>query len=777
VPGFTVRISATNERGPLYAEQFLSALHHGNGQRLPVEFGIGSQAGATRLHLDCPEPLAALARSQFFAAYPDAQLVPEEVESSEAVGTTFHAELALYPAIYPCKRYPQFEDVLSRATADPLAALLAMIARPASAGLRLKIAIQARPATHRQVRRYERILALTLRPRARRFPGWTQLYLQLALAAHPWWRFLAWFQAQTFKPFSRRRVHVDSLPHAPRNHEREDLAVAAADKLRRHLFEVNIHLRVQATARNAAQASAAQASAAQASAALLELAAGFGPFSLPHLATFRLGPIRRGLQRRAARQRFLLSTEELATLWHPPTLTVQTPTLARVEANEREPPVNLPRPSQHPDLATLGLATYRGRAQKFGLLPEDRLRHLALLGKTGMGKTTLLQRLIQSDLKPGRGLALIDPHGDLVEGLLSAVPPHRTNDIVLFDAADAAHPLALNLLSYDRPEQKPLVVSGILAAFKKLFGDFWGPRLEYLFRNALLALIDFPDATLLSVQRFLIDGRFRQEVLAHATNPAIRDFWEIEYAKMPPKLQAEAISPIQNKVGQFTLMPQLRNILGQPQSTLNVRRIMDDGQVLLVNLSKGRLGEDAATLLGALLISQVQLAALGRADRPEAERRNFFLYVDEFQNFATDAFGTILSEARKYRLGLIVANQYLAQLSEGTLHALFGSVGSLVCFQAGAKDAELLAEQLGEEVTPQDLLRLPRFQAYVRLLIDGHPSRPFSMATIPPAVRSDARRAEIVRRTSQRRYAHAATQAVRAFPQRPRGFRPSGHER
>lgn len=741
-----VSTPSASERGPQYAEQFLAALHHGDGKRQTVAFRLGSQAGAAGLFLDCPEALAPLLRSQLYAAYPDAKLEPA-AEESLAAGVTLHADLFLHPAIYPCKRYPQFEDALSRTAADPLAALLAMIARPSGDQLRLAIEMQARPATHRQQRRLERTFAMTLRPFARRFPMLTQLYLHLALGPHPWWRFLGWLHALVFQILFRRPTHiVHHLPQTQRSHEREDVAEAAADKLRRHLFEVSIRLSVQASERDAEQANAA----------LLELAAGFGPFSLPHLATFRLGPIKEGTPKRPSRQRFLLSAEELATLWHPPTLTVQTPTLARVETNEREPPVNLPRPSQHPDLATLGLATYRGRAQKFGLMPDDRLRHLALLGKTGMGKTTLLKRLIGSDLKHGRGLALLDPHGDLVEDLLAAVPPHRTNGIVLFDAADAVHPLSLNLLACDRPEQKPLAVSGILAAFKKLFGDFWGPRLEYLFRNALLALIDYPDATLLSVQRFLIDGRFRQEVLAHATDPAVRDFWEIEYARMPPKLQAEAISPIQNKVGQFTLTPQLRDILGQPKSTLNVRRIMDEGQVLLVNLSKGRLGEDAAALLGALLISQVQLAALGRADRPEAERRDFFLYVDEFQNFATDAFGTILSEARKYRLGLIVANQYLAQLSEGTLHALFGNVGSLVCFQAGAKDAELLAEQLGEEVTPQDLMRLPRFQAYVRLLIDGHPSRPFSMATIPPGARFVAGRADVVRRTSQRRYGHAA---------------------
>jgi len=448
----------------------------------------------------------------------------------------------------------------------------------------------------------------------------------------------------------------------------------------------------------------------------------------------------------------LLAASELATLWHPPTATVRTPTLPRVESRELEPPVTLPRADRSSDLAVLGQAIFRDRRQRFGIQAADRRRHLALLGKTGMGKSTLLHHLIASDIAAGRGVGLVDPHGDLVEAVLRTIPARRTNDVILFDAGDAERPLAFNPLACPDPAMRPLVASGVLSAFRKIYGGFWGPRLEHIFRNALLAVLEIPRPSLLSVLRLLNDARYRTSMTATIRDPVVRSFWQREFAGMPPKLQAEAIAPIQNKVGAYASSPILRRLIGQSRGTLDLRTIMDDGKVLLVNLSKGRIGDDASALLGSLLVSGIQLAAMSRADRPEADRRDFCLFVDEFQNFATDSFAAIFSEARKYGLALTVANQYLAQLEESTLHALFGNVGSLLCFQCGAKDAELLAEQLGGDLTPQDLMRLPRYQAYARLLIDGMPSFPFSMQTLPPPPRPDPRRADIIRRYCRQRY-------------------------
>jgi len=320
-------------------------------------------------------------------------------------------------------------------------------------------------------------------------------------------------------------------------------------------------------------------------------------------------------------------------------------------------------------------------------------------------------------------------------------------------AHDREHPLAFNPLATRFPEQRPLVASGIVSAFKKLYGESWGPRLEHILRNALLALLENPGTSLLSLVRLLSDPRYRNEAVSRLQDPVVRSFWQNEFAKWKPNFRAEAIAPIQNKVGQFLSHPILRPILSQPRNKVDFRRIMDEGQILIVNLSKGRIGEDASTLLGSLLVTGLQLAAMSRADVPEDHRPDFFLYVDEFQNFATESFATILSEARKYRLNLTLANQYLAQMDEQTLEAVFGNVGSLLCFQIGARDAESLAEQLGGDLTPQDLMALPKYTAYIRLLVDGMPSRPFSMQTLPPRVSRNTTRSETIRKTSRHRYA------------------------
>jgi len=429
------------------------------------------------------------------------------------------------------------------------------------------------------------------------------------------------------------------------------------------------------------------------------------------------------------------------------------------ESRELEPPVRLPIATAESDLALLGRTKFRAQRQVFGIRGDDRRRHLAIIGKTGMGKTTLLQRLVACDIQAGQGCALIDPHGDLAESILDAIPSHRTNDTVFFDAGDREYPLAFNPLACRDPEQRPLVASGIVSAFKKLYGESWGPRMEHILRNALLALLEIPGTSLLSLQRILSDFDYRKMATARITDPVVRSFWEREFAHWKPQYQAEAVAPIQNKVGQFLSHPILRAIVGQRRCTLDLRRLMDDGHVLIVNLSKGRIGEDGSTLLGSLLVTGIQLAAMSRADVPETDRRDFFLYVDEFQNFATDSFATILSEARKYRLSLTLANQYLAQMDEATMAAVFGNVGSLLSFQVGASDAEVIAEQLGGDVTPRDLMALPKYTAYLRLLIDGQPSRPFSIQTLPPKADQRGRgRAAVIRRTSRHRYSRPAHQ-------------------
>ncbi len=440
---------------------------------------------------------------------------------------------------------------------------------------------------------------------------------------------------------------------------------------------------------------------------------------------------------------------------------IQVPTLNVAPYRQLEPPIGLPDPRREQGIVTLGRTNFRDHHRPFGVRPDDRRRHLYIVGKTGMGKSTLLLNMLADDIAAGRGCCLVDPHGDLAESLLAQVPSKRTNDVVYFDAGDQNHPLAFNPLANCNPQARPLVTSGILTAFKKIWGDFFGPRMEHIFRNCLLALLETPDASLVSLVQLLGDGAYRRSVVQRIRDPVVRSFWLNEFAGMPQKLQAEAIAPIQNKVGQFVSSPLLRHILGQPRSTIDLRQIMDCGQVLIVNLSKGRVGEDASSLLGSLLITSLQLAAMSRADVREDQRPDFHLYVDEFQHFAAESFATVLSEARKYRLSLTLANQYLAQMDEATGAAVFGNAGSLVSFQVGADDAEVLAAQLGAVVTPQDIQALPKYEAYARLLIDGLPSRPFSMRTLSPApAAADLHRAEIIRRMSRRRYARPLDQVA-----------------
>lgn len=453
---------------------------------------------------------------------------------------------------------------------------------------------------------------------------------------------------------------------------------------------------------------------------------------------------------------YMLNDAELATIWHPSTSMVKAPTTESNDSREMEAPQNIGS-GKEAGSAVLGTLAFRKTQRPFGIKLDDRRRHMAIVGKTGMGKSTLLQRLIATDMEAGRGVALIDPHGDLAEAVLRVVPPRRTGDVVLLDAGDRQYPAAFNPLACGQGSDISLTASGVVSAFHKLYGDSWGPRLEYILRNAVLALLDAEGTSLLSLMRMLNDERYRTTLMNRVEDPLVRSFWLDEFANKPAKWKEEAVAPIQNKVGQFLSSPLLRAIVGQLPGRIDLRDAMDKEKIVIVNLSKGRIGEDASTLLGALLVTGLQQAAMSRSDTPEDQRKDFYLYVDEFQNFATDSFATILSEARKYRLSLTIANQFLDQMEEGTRQAVFGNVGSMLCFQVGMTDAEILAPQLAGDVNPLDLIALPKYQAYARLLVDGMPSKPFSMHTmLPPKMSGDAR-IEKIRRASRRQYARPAS--------------------
>lgn len=407
------------------------------------------------------------------------------------------------------------------------------------------------------------------------------------------------------------------------------------------------------------------------------------------------------------------------------------------------------------NVTIFGEANYRNVNRSFGIKRGDRQRHMYIIGKTGMGKTTLLENLIISDVLNGDGCCYIDPHGDTAEKILDFIPPHRINDVIYFNPADASFPIAFNILESVEESQKHLIASGIVSVFKKQFAESWGPRLEYVLRNTVMALLDYPGSTLLGVMRILVEKDYRAKVIEKIKDPVVKSFWVNEFTKWKEQELQVVISPIQNKVGQFLSNFLIRNIVGQVKSTIDLRDIMDNRKILIMNLSKGRIGEDTMQLLGSMMVTKIYMAAMSRVDIPEKERPDFYLYVDEFQNFANDSFADILSEARKYHLNLIIAHQYIEQLPENVQAAVFGNVGTLICFRVGASDAERLALEFAPFFTEEDLVNLPAFAIYLKLMIDGIASDPFSANTLPPLFenyRTD--NSEKVIKVSRERYAN-----------------------
>ncbi len=403
-------------------------------------------------------------------------------------------------------------------------------------------------------------------------------------------------------------------------------------------------------------------------------------------------------------------------------------------------------------ITPFAVTNFRNLSRKFGIKLDDRRRHMYLIGKSGAGKSVMLENMIASDIRAGFGLAVVDPHGDLVEKVLDIIPSSRVNEVVYFNPSDVDYPVAFNPLESVDPKYRHLVASGLIGVFKKIWADSWGPRLEYILRNAILSMLEYPGSTLLGITRILVDKYYRKKVLEKVSDPVVRSFWIDEYDNYNEKFRTEAISPIQNKIGQFLSSSIIRNIVGQPKSTLDLREIIDSKKILLMDLSKGRLGEDNSALLGAMMITKLQLAAMSRIDTPEEERQDFMLYVDEFQNFATESFATILSEARKYRLDLIIAHQYIEQLGDEVKAAVFGNVGTMVVFRIGSEDAEFLETEFDPTFTPADLVALPNYHIYIKLMVDGVTSAPFSATTLPPvSIRTNNR--DKVIRVSRERYA------------------------
>jgi len=399
-----------------------------------------------------------------------------------------------------------------------------------------------------------------------------------------------------------------------------------------------------------------------------------------------------------------------------------------------------------------GETTFRNQRKRFGIKTDDRRRHVYVVGKTGMGKTVMMENMAIQDIQLGKGVAFIDPHGEAAEKLLDFIPSNRINDVVYFNPADLEYPIAFNVMEKVDIEHRHLVASGLMGVFKKIWPDVWSARMEYILNNCILALLEYPGSTLLGVNRMLADPDYRKKVVDRVTDPVVKSFWLQEFARYTQRYEVEATAAIQNKVGQFISNPLIRNIIGQVRSSINMRAVMDGGKILIANISKGRVGEDNSMLLGALLITKLQLAAMSRVDVPEEERKDFYLYVDEFQNFATASFVNILSEARKYRLSLILGHQYITQMEEEVRDAVFGNVGTLVVFRVGAEDAEFLEREFTPEFSASDLVNLGKYNIYLKLMIDGLSGRPFSAETLPPFPKLEKSNKEKIVKVSRERY-------------------------
>lgn len=805
-----VAVSKTNERGPIVAEQIFSAIHgiksnYGLSNYLAghtpprISVEIANVGNKIQFFIWTPRKFKNVIESQIYAQYPDVEI--EEVEdytkqtfnvfqdkaekeevaelggpsnpenlpvvykdkSTKDTRYAVTAELRLDDAeIYPIKRYPQFEDKLTRLATEPLAGITATLSKLNATDEQAWIQITMEPVGDWWRKRGLKCLKIVSNGLFDNVFWLHKLATKVYLARGFGKRLLLTPVLLVFWILRAGRIgslgmaassDQDLEEEVSRTHDREDPVSAAVDKVTRLTYGSNIRIVYVPRKENIDLAELK----------LNEIAGSFKQFNQPNLNSLYVSrlnsannQILKRFQQRAVIDPMMLNVEELATLYHMPSAEVGTPNVFWVSSRKLEPPHNLPLLGTLPDneLTIIGETNFRGHREKFGIKAVDRRRHIYIIGKTGMGKSVLLENMVRSDVDHGKGLAVIDPHGDLADDVIDFVPPHRTNDVVILDPSDVSHPFAFNMLEYTEDVNKRnLMASGLLGVFKKMYADSWGPRLEHILRNCLLALVEYPNTSMLGIMRILVDKEYRKKVVSSVKNPMVRSFWIDEFDKFQERQRTEAISPIQNKVGQFLSSPMIRNIVGQVKSTVNIRFMMDTGKIIIVNLSKGKIGEDNSSLLGSMLITKFQLDAMSRADMDEKDRTDFYLYVDEFQNFATDAFATILSEARKYKLNLVMANQYVAQMPEEVRDAVFGNVGTSLCFQVGFDDAEYFSNQFSEEVLPNDIITLPKYNCYTKLMIDGMPSPTFSIATLPPPeFEGEPDRREKVIRLSRERY-------------------------
>lgn len=724
-----LEIPRTNDKKELAAEQMLASLHgilrskrelrtSGHLQE-HISLEMAAIGQRIRFYIWTPRHLQAFVEGQIYAQYPTVQIFEQEEDYADRrlhQQVIHSTELSLTDnQTLPIKTFPSFE-------VDPLAAITATLAKLDKEDEEMWIQIMARPVSDNWHKMGQRSV--------NRIKSGSGVFSGNAGAALN-------YAAEVFSALARPPASTEGNKE-PELSERDKTRITAIEEKSKKLgYQVKIRILYAGSDQHTAQLR------------MQALVGAFKQFNTTNLNGFTAKGSSFNRDRQLEYQTrffidkgFILNIEELASLFHLPHTTVETPNIVWSTAKTAEPPPNLPIPvaGQEKDISLFGVTNFRGDNNIFGMLRADRGRHVYILGQTGTGKSGALELFTISDIYYDQGFAVIDPHGDYAQNVLKFIPQRRVDDVVYFNPADTAFPIGFNPLEISDPTLKGHISSELVGVLKRLFAESWGPRLEYILRYTLLALLDYPESTMLDITRMLTEKKFRQDVISHIDDPVVKSFWVNEFASWNDKFATEAVAPVLNKVGAFTANPMVRNIIGQPKSTFNLRKIMDEGKILIVNLSRGLMGEDNAGILGAMMVTKIQLAAMGRADMPESQRRPFYLYVDEFQNFATDSFAVILSEARKYGLNLTVANQYISQMSQPVRDAVFGNVGTIISFRVSPDDAPFLTKYFEPQFEAGDLIQQHNRYFMITMSLNGEKAVPFSAKTLNlPAAPADAR--------------------------------------
>jgi len=724
-----IEVPQENEQKPEAAEAMFSALHGIFQEHLSFE--MVSESKFIRFYVYTPDALKDFVEGQIYAQYPNVEIkeVPDYTENIEDGSHFAFCELKLLKQdFFPIKTFPNFE-------VDPIAAITAPLSK-VSEGEKLWISVLICPERGEWQEKGLKYVQRVKEGKETEFSFGKAFFSFLS----DFWR--------AASPPSEGTGEKERKEVSLSGPEEEALKGIEAKSTKLSFMSKIRIMSISDTPEKAKHC-------------LMQAAAAFQQFSLTNLNSFLMGPIIEDeietLQKYKERifdGGYIFNTEEIASIFHLPNVAVKTPTIVWARAKKGEPPSNLPIKGaiKEENITVFAKTNFRHMIKNFGIKMPDRRLHMYLIGKTGTGKTNMLQNMALDDIYEGRGIAVVDPHGDFVDFILQRIPSSRINDVVVFDPSDFQYPVGFNLLENVDRDSRNIVASGLIGIFKKIWGDIsWGPRLEYILRNVILSLMAYPDATMLAIMKILVDKNFRSKVLAKVDDPILRDFWLNEYERYDPKFRTEAVAPIQNKVGQFLSSSTIRNIVGQPKSSFNVREIIDNNKILLVSLPIGKIGEDNSALLGAMMITKLQMTSMERASVKEEQRKDFYLYVDEFQNFATEAFATILSEARKYRLNLTVANQYIAQMPEPVRDAVFGNMGTIISFRVGAQDAPVLAKEYSPVFEENDLVNLDKYHIYLKMSIDGITCPAFSGITLPP-IKELTKNKEKIIKISRERY-------------------------